>query len=377
MRGRLLVFIFAFTLIFFYAASPAFALTSEVDEYDELIKSSGADRLFWLLPDETQEILTENGINGVQSEELIQLSIADVFHSILSGVMKNIKLPLTVFISCLGVILLSALLNSFKSTFSAYENVFSAVSVICVSAVVMAPIAEIILSLSKLIENISNFLLSFIPVYVGIVTASGKPLSAAAYSATLLSTVEVVSRVACTVLVPLLGIYLAFCLIGSITDRVNIAGVARSVKTIVVTALGFMLTIFTGVLAIKGIVASSADTVAMKTAKFAVSAFLPVVGSAVSEALSSVQGSVNVIRSTVGVFGIVAVAAAFLPSIILTFLMQMSLSLSFGVSDCLQTHAITRLLDAAKSALSLILGILIVFAALFIISAGLMLTLKS
>ncbi|MFZ2538294.1 MAG: hypothetical protein WAX04_05290, partial [Oscillospiraceae bacterium] len=95
---------------------------------------------------------------------------------------------------------------------------------------------------------------------------------------------------------------------------------------------------------------------------------------AISEALSSVQGFLGVIKSTVGGFGIIAVIAAFVPSVVTVLMMQLSLAIAGGVSDALGTDKITSLVHSAQSVLSLILGITITFAVLLIVSLGIMLT---
>ncbi len=313
-------------------------------QYQELLENSGAGDLFSLLPKDATELMKENQITSIDADKL-----------------------------------LCALLNSLKSSFndSSYERVFSVVSVMCIATTIIIPIAQMITKTADVIKQVSTFILSFIPVYVGIITASGKPISAVSYNLSLIGVVQVVSRISASVLVPLLAIYLAFCLIGATSTQINIDGFAKSVKTIVIVVLSFLMTVFVGLLTVQGIVATSSDTVALKATKFALSAFLPVVGTAISEALNSVQGCMGLIRSTVGGFGIVAIVATFLPSVISVLMMQLSLSISVCISEMLDTSRITSLLRSAASVLSLLLGILLVYFILLIVSITIMLTLST
>lgn len=348
-------------------------------QYEELLEESGANKLLDIIPDDAKSLLDKNDIDGFDADKLLNISFFDFIASVWDAVIEALSKPLTILLSCIGIILLCALLNSFKSGFnnSSYEKVFSAVSVICIASAIIVPIAQMITRTADVIKQVSNFLLGFIPVYVGILTASGKPLSAMAYSTSLIGVVQVISRIAASVLVPLLAIYLAFCLIGSSSSHINIGGIAKGVKTTVIVVLSFLLTIFVGLLTIQGIVATSSDSLGMKATKFAVSTFLPVVGSAISEALNSVQGCMGLIKSTVGGFGIVALVAAFLPSVITIVLMQLSLSISATVSEMLDTEKVTALLKSAGSVLSLLLGIMLVFFVLLSVSITIMLTLST
>lgn len=346
-------------------------------QYQELLGQSGAEELFSLIPDDARGTLEKNNIDTITPDTLIDIDIFSFIKGIFVTVRDSATKPLSMLLSCIGIIMLYALLNSFKSGFNdgSYERVFSVVSVICISSAIIMPIAQMITKAAELIKQISSFILSFVPVYVGIITASGKPISAVSYSVSLIGAVQVISRIAAVVLVPLLAVYLAFCLIGATSTQISIDGIARSVKNAVIVSLGFLMTVFVGLLTIQGIVASSSDTVTTKATKFAISTFLPVVGSAVSEAFNSVQGCLSLIKSTIGTFGIITLIAAFLPSIIAILLMQLSLSISSGIGDMLQCSRITSLLRSASSVLSLLLGILLIFFILLVVSIGIMLTL--
>lgn len=139
---------------------------------------------------------------------------------------------------------------------------------------------------------------------------------------------------------PLLGIFLAFCIAGSLNSQINIGGIISTVKKVVVWTLGFLLTIFVGLLTIRGIVAGSADTVATKTTKFLLGSFVPVVGGALSEALNSVQGCMGVIRSSVGSLGIIVCVLTFLPLLLTILLLMGTLHLSAGVAELMSVEKV-------------------------------------
>lgn len=347
--------------------------------YDSLLEESGAGDLFRLLPEEPKKLLEENGITGIDQESILSLNFWDLIQGGWTGLKASAQAPLIMLTATVGVILLCALLDSLKSSFSvqSHEGIFSVVSVVCISSAIVVPIAQMILKTAALLKSMSEFLLSFIPVYVGIVTASGKPVSGAAYNACLIGTIEVIARLAATVLVPLLAIYLAICLVGAASREIDMQGISKVVRNVVITSLSFLLTIFVGLLSIQGTIAAAADTVTMKTMKFAIGTFVPVVGGAISDAFNTVQSCMGVIKSTVGGFGILAIAAAFLPAIISLLLMQLSLAVAGGVADALGVKQVGGLMKSASGVLSILLGILLVFAMLFIVSVSIMMALSS
>ena len=68
------------------------------------------------------------------------------------------------------------------------------------------------------------------------------------------------------------------------------------------------MTIFTGILSVQSIVGASADSVAVKAAKYVLSNSIPLVGSAASDAYSTVRGSILLLKNGVGGIGIAALA---------------------------------------------------------------------
>lgn len=347
------------------------------EQYEQLLNESGAYDLAEAVPDDARSILSDNNIKIGNAASLLDMSFTGFMSNIWSIITDSFGKPMLILFSSIAVILLCALLNSLKSGFekTSYERVFSVVSVMCISAAIIIPIANLIERSSIVIKQVAGFMLAFVPVYVGIISGTGKPISAVTYQLSLVSIVQIISRIATVVLVPLLAIYLAFCLIGSTSSQINVQGIAKGVKTTVTVVLSFLLTIFVGLLAIQGVVSTSADTLALKTTKFALSTFLPVVGSAISEALNSMQGCMGLMKSTVGGFSIFVLAAAFLPNMITIILMQLSLSISASISDMLETDKISALMRAAGSVMSILLGIMLTFFALLTISIGIMLTL--
>ena len=322
-------------------------------------------------------MLEKNGIQGADQASLLELNFFDFVGVLWGSIQKAWAQPLALLGTSMGILLLCALLNSMKSTFneSSTGKIFSAVSVIGMASAVILPISQRITESASLIQKMSEFLLSFLPVYTGVVTASGKPLSATAYNASLVGMAQVISQLAATVFIPLLGIYLALCLMGSTSACIQVDGIANAVKKTVIVALTCCLTLFVGLLSVQGSVAAAADTVALKTVKFAAGTFLPVVGGAISDAMNTVQGCLGLVRSCVGGFGILAILASFLPPVISILLMQLALWLSAGAADTLHVSPLASLLRSASSVLSLLLGILLVFAILFIVSISMMLAL--
>ena len=103
---------------------------------------------------------------------------------------------------------------------------------------------------------------------------------------------------------------------------------------------------------------------------------MPIVGGALSDAYSSIIGSVALLKSTVGVFGVIAVVLMDLPVLQLTARILL-LKLLGVLSSSMGDDASGEVLETLSSALTVINAAIIFTAALFIISTGIVISVKA
>ena len=80
-------------------------------------------------------------------------------------------------------------------------------------------------------------------------------------------------------------------------------------KNLITWSLKLVLSLFTGYMAITGVISGTADAAAVKVTKMAISGAVPVVGGMLSNATETVLASAAAVRSTAGVLGLLAILA--------------------------------------------------------------------
>ena len=103
------------------------------------------------------------------------------------------------------------------------------------------------------------------------------------------------------------------------------------------------------------------------------SSFIPIVGSALSDAYKTVQGSIGVLKSGVGVFVILSIAVIFLPVVIQSFLWIATLWIGKLTAEVLILSQTAKLLECVISVFSTLLGIVLCIMSIYIISTALVL----
>lgn len=218
-------------------------------------------------------------------------------------------------------------------------GVFSVIAVLTVLTVAASPILACVQRAGQMVESLSNFMLGFIPVFATVTALSGQPATGGTYHVLLFSATQIVSQVLVRIVVPFLMLYLAFSIAGSIFPQLKMDGFIASAKKIATVLMGLSLTLFVGLLTVQAFVGTSADTVTIKTTKFVVGNLVPVVGGALSDAVSSVQGCLKLLKSTVGAFGIIASLFIFIPIVLESLVWVVTLNIASAVGDLMGCQA--------------------------------------
>ena len=338
--------------------------------YEQQAEDSGANDLPNYLPDDTKSQLDQMGISGVDWNSIQSIQPNSVFSQILKMLGEGVQSPMKALLSLLGIMMLCALLNSMKINLGEKNmgGIMNLIGTLCICMVVITPIVQSIVKLTGVIQGASTFMLACIPVLVGIMISEGQTVTASSYNLLMLGTTNSISFLSAHFLAPCMNIFLGFSVVSAISPTLRLNTLCNTISKIVKWVLGFCMSVFTGLLTIQSLLGGSVDVTTNRTLRFVVSSFVPVVGSALGEALSTVQGCIKVLKGGVGAFGVLAVVFMFLPILIECLLWQMTLTVCAGIGDVFDLKEITSILNAASKVMSMMLAILLCTMAMMTIS---------
>lgn len=159
---------------------------------------------------------------------------------------------------------------------------------------------ETITEISHLGEVLLPFLAAAEAAGGGVTAASVRQAAAVFFAGVLLAIIE-------RILLPAVYLYIGTAAAGAVLEGDAMERISDLLKKFIAWCLGGLLTLFTGYLAVSGAVAGAADARAVRLAKAAVSAAVPVVGGILSEAAESVLAGAGLLRGALGTFGALAV----------------------------------------------------------------------
>lgn len=347
-----------------------------IDEQYDLLK---IDKLNSNLPSGTKDDLQKIGIDSSKPSDLQKFSINTFFEYLFTKIFDIIRKPIFSFASCFAIILMCALFDGMKTTVSntSFNGILSVITSICICGVIIMPIIECMSSISQVIKTFGNFMLCFVPIFSGVIAVSGGAVSSIGYSATIFSLAQILSFFIVDILLPAMGIFLALSVTGCFNEDVNISGIISSIKKVVIFILSLLVTLFVGLFTLQNSIAVSTDGMGLKTAKFLSSSFIPIVGGALGDALSSVLSCLLLIKSSVGGFGIIVCIITLLPPILTVIFFIFGISLIEGFAHILNISIISNMMVAIKDCFLILFAFLICYGILIISTTSLMITMSA
>lgn len=345
--------------------------------YDELKKQYNIDSITDELPDSAKKSLSDIGIDGVDFNSINDLTFDKIIGSVMNTAAEQSKTPLKIFATTIAIMLLYSILYSFKSSFenNSMQQVLSVCTTLCITCATVIPVTEVITTGVDVIQTTAKFMLAFIPIITIIIAASGRAASSASYYSIMIFAGQGVSQLSANVIAPFLKIFLGISISSAISPSVNLSGIVQFISRLVKWLLGFVMTIFTAFLTIKQLISTGVDNVSTRAVRFTLTSLVPVVGSALSDAYRTVQSSVGLLKSGMGVFVIIAVAVLFLPMLLQCLCWMLTLSASKSVGEVLGLREPCFIFEAVNTVVTTVFAILLCIMSVFIISTALILML--
>ena len=363
----LIVFVF---ICFFQFSIVSFAEDTQLSDSFSII---GADKLEDIIDENAKDFLSKNEIDISDYSWVNKLTPQNVFSGLIDVLKNGLKKPLKTGAGIFSIIFLTAGFTSLDLKSGTMKSL-SIATTLSVSLVLINNIFICISSSVSLLKYISGFMLSFIPIFIVAVSMSGAAVSASVSGGLILVSARAVSYFASNYVMPIMGGYLSLNLVSSISPFSAISQLGEMVKKAIVWTLSFVFTLFVGIISIQSSINGSADTLALKTTKFIIGTCIPIAGGPLSESANTIYSSMNLIKSSIGVYGVVIIAVAVIPFIVEILLWKGVISVCQSISASFSQNTVVTLLSSVNYLLSVILAIILFSGGLFIISLGIVIS---
>ena len=331
----------AFFIVLFFFILPVSAEETLPEEYFDFSNSIPED-VASMLPEEfffgEIDELSESLLDVVSPKYIIGV-ILDLLSGGLGGAFSLLAL-------LVGMLALASLLSAFTEDLVSGElksSVNYAIS-ICISGAVVGLQVGRIGAVRDFFQRLVVIMNSLIPIMGALYISGGNTLGAALASSSLLVQINLIELGVSSLVIPSISACLAMTLADSLVPgEPRLAGISAMIKRTLALVFGLCSTLLMATLSAQSILASASDSAGARAVKFLAGNMIPVVGGTVGDTLRTLAASVKLMRSTVGVAGIVALSFLLLPTLIELFLTRFAFNTAAAVGEMLGCKSAVRL----------------------------------
>lgn len=289
---------------------------------------------------------------------------------------------LPVLISIIAVAVLISFIGGMKGSFASQsvDGIVNFAGIALVSAIVLLQIFSAIRDTSALVTTLKTQMEAVFPILFTLMTALGASGSIAIYQPAVAVLAFSVTELVSAIALPMLIITIVFSVVGNLSSATKLGGMAKffvsAAKWILYTSFFLFLTF----LSVQGITAAVYDNISVRTAKFALSKYVPVIGGYLSEGFNVILAGTVLIKNAVGLTAVIIMFVSVVPVLLKIIVVSLSLKLAGAVTEPFEGGKICGLLNSVSSSVNLLVAVILgmvflyfVFLILIIASGNLVL----
>ncbi len=331
------------------------------------------EQLEGAIDEDTLDILEKFGISEFSSQEIYSVSLSEIGTYFNEALAVKARDALSSFFKLLCVVVIVTTVKSFFISDNKGISFLGVIATVFLSTGILNSVLNALLSSMK---AGGSFMLAFIPIFTVLLSLSGNITSSVAYNAVTFFFAQGITAFINNLAVDIIGVFLSVSIAFSLNKTTNLNRFVTVVNRIVGIAIGFIGSSFAATLSVRGILSSAIDSASSKSVRFLISNLIPIVGSSISEAYSTLLGSINIIKGSVAIVGIIVILVIAVPPIIEGTVYCIVFSLVSYISDIADCDEISAILRAFSSGVRTVILLNILQVFVLIISTGIMLTVK-
>ncbi|SKA81952.1 stage III sporulation protein AE [Caloramator quimbayensis] len=303
----------------------------------------------------------ETGSTGITLKTFLQSLLKYIFNEVTA----NSRL----FVELLIIGILCAILQNIQNAFQS-DGISKIAYYVCFLIMVIIIIKSFTVSIDigkKAINSMIEFTNALMPALIVLLAAVGGFSSAATLDPILMSSIKITSDIIRDLIIPMTMITSILYIVNNLSDEIKISKLADLIKQINLWILAFIMTIFTAVVTIRSHASSTFDEVAVKSAKFAVDNFIPVVGKCLSDAVTTVAGYSLILKDAVSIAGLIIMVIICIFPLIKIIIVALIYKFVSAVMEPIVDKKIINCLSAVGNSITMIFVCVLSVAVMFFI----------
>lgn len=257
---------------------------------------------------------------------------------------------------CLSMTAVVLLVSLAETCSDNVRSVVDLVGTLAMGGLLIQPVNALIHLGVNTVAELTEYGKLLLPVMTAALAAQGGISSSGALYAGTAFFGAVLSSLITNIAVPLVYVFLCLSVAnGAIGEKV-LKGLRDFAKWAVTWTLKIVLYVFTGYMAVTGVISGTTDASALKATKLAISGAVPVVGSILSDASEAILVSAGTMKNAAGIYGVLTIIAICIGPFLRIGAQYLLMKITSAVCSVFGTKRSTDLLQDFSNGMGLILA---------------------
>lgn len=174
-----------------------------------------------------------------------------------------------------------------------------------------------------------------------------------------------------SIVLPIFIFSVVFTIVGNLSSEVKLDKFNKFFNSLFKWIVGIVFTIFLAIITIRGITSSSIDGISIKTAKFALKSYIPILGGYLSDGFNLILTSSMLIKNAVGGVGLLLFLVTIISPIIKLAIFSLGLKLVAAIVEPISDNKIPNFLYSVSNLLTMLITCLIAVSFMYLLVVGL------
>lgn len=292
-------------------------------------------------------------------------AIIEIFFDTILGLLPIISI-------IVAVALLGNMLQGIKpSNGKSISNLINFVTYGVIVVLILSMVLQMVTLTSSTIITIKNQMDAIFPILLTLLTAIGGTVSTSIYQPAMALLSSILINFFTYILLPIFIFSVVFNVVSNLSNTVKLEKFSSFLNSTYKWLIGLVFTIFTAFLSIQGMTAGSIDGISIRTAKYAIKSYIPILGSYLSDGMGIILASSNLIKNAVGATGLFLLLATIISPLLELILFMLALKLIAAIVEPLGNKQVANFVSSLSKSMVLLIVLLIGVAFVYFITIGL------
>lgn len=306
-------------------------------------------------------------INGEQA-----VNYTTIIEVVLQTILQLLIEYVPMFALIVGIGIIASLLGQIKSKFNE-KSTGDIVHFVCFCLIVIVmatSIKRLLSSTTTTISNMESVINAIFPIILTLMAGIGSVSSVGVFQPVLAIMTNIVSVIVLKAVVPIFIFSFVLNIIGHLSANVKLDKFNSFLSSLFKWLIGITFTIFFAVISIQGISAGAFDSVSLRTAKFTVSSYVPVMGGYLSQGMDLILASGVLIKNSVGLVGVLIIISSIIAPILEIVVFSLMLKAVSAVLQPLNNNRITNFLHGTSKTIIMLSTCIIAVGFMYFLTIG-------